>query len=212
VQARFTQINPGLDSRRDPLDPAAVDHMLEGYAFIDTLIGRQIDLFSFGRLPLFLELNALVLCGRDEQARSEAAGHLIATDEQFYDDEKGGIRDVVEWHALHAHESAWRRAAGVYIRMLSEPELFIEGNHRTGALVMSYILGCDGHPPFVLTVENVKPFLDWSTLFTTKRKTSPLFRCQMYWLKRRFAAFLVAQADPRFLRVRDAHRRYLPTV
>jgi hypothetical protein len=212
VQARFTRINRRLGTRRDLLDPTAVDHMLEGYAFIDALIAHQIDLFSFGRLRLFLELNALVLCGRDEQARSAAAGHLTATDKHFYDNEQGGIRDVVEWHALHAHESAWRRAAGVYIRMLSEPELFIEGNHRTGALVMSYILAREGHPPFVLTVKNVKPFLDWSTLFTTKRKASLLFPGQMYWLRRRFAAFLAAQADPKFLRMRHAHQQNLPTA
>jgi hypothetical protein len=49
---------------------------------------------------------------------------------------------------------AWKRAAGVYVRTLSEPELFIEGNHRSGALVMSYILAREGYPPFVLTAEN----------------------------------------------------------
>ena len=202
VEARFRRINPHLDSPRDPLDRAAVDHMLKGYAFIDRLIDQKIDLFSLGRLQLFLELNALVLFGQDEQERSESAGHLVATDERFYDDESGGIRDVVEWHALHAHESAWGCAAGVYIRVLSEPELFIEGNHRTGALLMGYILGRAGHPPFVLTLTNAKPFLDWSTLFTTRRKASLLMRCQMPWLKRRFAAFLAAEGDPKFLRMR----------
>ena len=99
-------------------------------------------------------------------------------------------------------KSAWRRAAGVYIRILSEPELFIEGNHRTGALVMSYILARDGHPPFVMTVDNAKAFLDWSTYFTTKRKAGLLLRCQMAWLKRRFAAFLKDHSETKFLRTR----------
>jgi hypothetical protein len=44
-----------------------------------------------------------------------------------------------------------RRAAEVYIYILSEPQLFIAGNHRTGALVLSYILAREGRPPFVLT-------------------------------------------------------------
>jgi hypothetical protein len=83
---------------------------------------------------------------------------------------------------------------------LSEPELFIEGNHRTGTLVMSYILAHDGHPPFVLTAGCAKDFFDWSTLFSTKRKTSFLLGWQMPWLMRRFAAFLAAQANPSFLR------------
>jgi hypothetical protein len=94
------------------------------------------------------------------------------------------------------------RAAGVYIRMLSEPQLFIEGNHRTGALVMSYILARDGKPPFVLTPLHAKPFFEWSTLFSTKRKSGFLLRWQMRRLRHQFAAFLVTQADPRFLRAR----------
>jgi len=103
---------------------------------------------------------------------------------------------------MHADESAWMRAAGVYIRMMSEPELFIEGNHRTGALVVSYLLVRGGQPPFVMTADNAKAFLDWSTHFTTKRKTGLTLRWQMPWLKRRFAEFLKAQADLKFSRAR----------
>jgi hypothetical protein len=204
VERRFADINPHLDSARDRLDRAAVDHMVSGYAFVDELIAHAIDLLSLGQLRMFLELNARVLCGCAVEVRSEVARHLAATEKHFYDNVDGGIRDVIEWHAIHADESAWMRAAGVYIRILSEPELFIEGNHRTGALVISYILARAGHPPFVMTVENAKTFLDWSTYFTTKRKASLLLRCQMPWLKRRFAAFLQEHADPKFLRVRSS--------
>jgi hypothetical protein len=200
VAEHFASINRNLDSPRERLDDHMVDHMMSGYAFIDALIEHKVDLLAFGQLRLLLELNALVLCGQDEQVRLEAKGHLKATDKHFFDNVDGGIRDVIEWHALHAHESAWLRAAGVYIRMLAEPELFIEGNHRTGALVMSYILVRAGKPPCVLTVDNAKAYLDWSALFTGKRKTGLALRCQMPWLKYRFAEFLQAQANPKFLR------------
>ncbi|MGA7455055.1 MAG: hypothetical protein WBW73_28685 [Rhodoplanes sp.] len=199
VATHFASINPHLNSPRDRLDNHMVDHMMSGYAFIDALVERKIDLLALGQLRLFLELNALVLCGQDEQVRLDAAGHLRATDKHFFDNVDGGIRDVIEWHALHANESAWLRAAGVYIRILAEPELFIEGNHRTGALVTSCILARDGQPPFVMTVDNAKDFLDWSTHFTTKRKASLALRLQMPWLKRGFAEFLKEQADLKFL-------------
>ncbi|MEZ5890844.1 MAG: hypothetical protein R3D52_11800 [Xanthobacteraceae bacterium] len=199
VAAHFASINPHLNSLRDRLDNHMVDHMMSGYAFVDALVERKIDLLALGQLRLFLELNALVLCGQDEQERLDAARHLTATDQHFFDNVDGGIRDVIEWHALHAHESAWLRAAGVYIRILAEPELFIEGNHRTGALVMSCILARAGYPPFVLTVDNAKDYLDWSTRLTGKRKGGFALRCQMPWLKRRFAAFLQAHANPKFL-------------
>ena len=89
----------------------------------------------------------------------------------------------------HKGESAWKRAAGVYIRVLSEPQLFIEGNHRTGALIMSYILVKSSRPPFVLTVDNAKAYFDPSTLIskTSKRGLVMLFR--MPKLKKQFAAF-----------------------
>lgn len=200
VERQFTQINPFLDDTRDHLDGNAVDYLLSGYAFVDELLAAQIDLFAYGNLRLFLELNARVLCGLDPAVRSEAASHLAETNLHFYDTADGGIRDVIEWQALHAEDPPFVRAAGVYIRILTEPELFIEGNHRTGTLVMSYILVRAGHPPFVMTVDNAKPFLDWSSYLTTKHKTSVLLRCQMPWLKRRFGAFLKEQADPKFLR------------
>jgi hypothetical protein len=199
VVVHFASIIPHLNSPRDRLDNHMVDHLMSGYAFIDTLVERKIDLLALGQLRLFLELNALVLCGQDEQVRLEAGRHLTATDQHFFDNVDGGIRDVIEWHALHAGESAWQRAAGVYIRILAEPELFIEGNHRTGALVVGCILARAGYPPFVLTVDNAKDYLDWSELFTSKRKGSLALRCQMPWLKRRFATFLQTHADPKFL-------------
>jgi hypothetical protein len=156
VQKNFSLINSRLGDRREPFDRLALENMMLGYALIDGMIEHKVELFSFGHLRAFLELNALVLCGHDDQVRLESMPHLVATDKHFFDNLDGGIRDVVEWHALHASESAWIRAAGVYIRMLSEPQLFIEGNHRTGALVMSYILARDGKPPFVLTVTPCK--------------------------------------------------------
>ena len=45
---------------------------------------------------------------------------------------------------------------------LSRPQLFIEGNHRTGALAMSYVRLRDGHPPFVLTPENAAAYFEIS--------------------------------------------------
>ena len=88
----------------------------------------------------------------------------------------------------------WRRAAGVYIYILSEPQLFIEGNHRTGALVLSYILAREGRPPFVLTAENAKAYLDPSTLITETRKHS-LRAFRIPKIKRYFAKFLKEQSD-----------------
>jgi len=181
------------------MHPSIVANMMAGYQFVDSLLAQRLDLFAMGNLRLFLELNALVLCGRDEAERARAAAHLTATEGRFYEQEGGGIRDVVEWYELHRAHSPWRRAAGVYISILSEPELFIEGNHRTGALVMSYILARDGRPPFVLTLGNAKAYFDPSTVITQTRKHSLAATFKVPKIKRNFAKFLKEQADRKYL-------------
>ena len=173
--------------------------MMAGYRFVDSLLSQRIDLLAMGNLKLFLEMNALVLFGGDESARAGAAFQLAATEQRFYDQEGGGIRDVVEWYNLHRANSTWRRAAGVYISILSEPQLFIEGNHRTGALVMSYILAREGRPPFVLTADNAKAYLDPSTLITETRKHSLVALFRLPKIKRYFAKFLKEQSDRKYL-------------
>jgi hypothetical protein len=204
LQTRFPEINQSLKSRRDSLDPAIVANMLVGYRFVDSLLARHVDLFAMGNLKLLLELNALVLCGRDEAARVRSAPHLAATERRFYEQEGGGIRDVVEWYTIHRTQSPWRRASGVYVRILSEPELFIEGNHRTGALVMSYILARDGRPPFVMTAANAKAYLDPSTLITETRKHGIASTFKLSRIQRYFAQFLKQQSDGKYLKAAPA--------
>jgi prophage maintenance system killer protein len=188
-----------LRARRESLDPDIVANMMAGYQFVDSLLAQRVDLLAMGNLKLFLEINALVLFGSDVAARAGAAFQLAATEQRFYEQEGGGIRDVVEWYDLHRANSVWRRAAGVYISILSEPQLFIEGNHRTGALVMAYILAREGRPPFVLTAENAKAYLDPSTLITETRKHSLVALFRIPKIKRYFAQFLKEQADRKYL-------------
>jgi hypothetical protein len=199
VQRDFPRINKLLHSQREVMADDIVVNMVASYAHVNQLVAERSASFAMGQLRWMLELNALVLCGRDPRERERAATHLAATEEHFYDDSRGGIRDVVEWYEQHKTESVWKRAAGVYIRILSEPQLFIEGNHRTGALIMSSILMMECQPPFVLSIDNAKAYFDPSTLITktSKRSVAMLFR--MPKIKKQFASFLKAQADARYV-------------
>jgi hypothetical protein len=175
--------------------------MLSGYAFVDGLVASGVDVFAMGNLKLLLELNTIVLCGTDPARRDQYARHREATERRFYEERDGGIQDVVEWHARHRRESPWNRAAGAFVRVLSKPQLFVEGNHRTGALLMSYILVGDGLPPFVLSPENAAAYFDPSTVIrgTDKKSAAALFRLPS--VTRRLAQLLAEHADRRYLRV-----------
>ena len=199
VQQAFDRINQHLSAQRDPMSDAVVANMRAGYALIDAWVGAGLDVFAMGNLKHLLELNKVVLCGDQPEAHAQSVDHFDATERRFYEERDGGIEDIVEWLGLHADESAWKRAAGVYVRILSKPQLFIEGNHRTGALVMSYLLLRDGKPPFVLTVDNAEAFFDPSTVIRDIRKRSPAAIFRLPGIKKRFAKFLQAQADSRYL-------------
>jgi hypothetical protein len=199
VQSRFAPLTDRLSAHRDPLDDRVIDNMLAGYAFVDGLVAAATDVFALGQLRHLLELNTLVLCGASEARRAAHAGHLAATERRFYEEREAGIQDMVEWYARHADEPAWSRAAGVYVRMLTTPQLFIEGNHRTGALVMSYILRRDGLPPFVLSVGNAAAYFEPSTVLRDIHKHSPAALFRLPGIRRRLAALVREHADERYL-------------
>jgi len=199
VQLGFEQINARLSAPRDPMGDDVVRHMVAGYALVDTLVGDVVDLFAMGNLKYLLELNTTVLCGASPAEREGYTDHLQRTEERFYDDRQGGVRDLVEWYERHRRGPVVARAVGVYIRMLSKPQLFIEGNHRTGALTMSYLLAREGHPPFVLTVENAPAYFEPSTVIRTIGKHGIAGLVRLPRLRSRLTSMLADHADPRYL-------------
>ncbi|WP_058554132.1 hypothetical protein [Thiohalocapsa sp. ML1] len=172
VQRDFEHINSQLETRRDPLSELVIEHMVAGYRQVDGLLAERIDPFALGSSRALLELNFLVICGSDRLLRAECAAALAATEERFYAKGDGSFESLAEWVRLHAAESVRRRAAGAYVHVLSEPQLYIEGNHRTGALLMSWMLAREGEPPFVLSVDNAKAYFDPSSAVKATRKHS----------------------------------------
>jgi len=185
---------------RDPLDDQVVENMVAGYALVDVLVADGVDVFAPGRVVHLLELNTVVLCGTSPARHEQYAGHLEATERRFYEERAGGIGDLVEWCRIHADDPPWEHAAGLYLRLLSKPQLFIEGNHRTGALVMSYVLVRHGQPPFVLSADCAAAYFDPSAAIrdTDKGGAAMLFRGPA--LRQQLARMLEAHSDPRHLR------------
>ena len=199
VQREFPKINALLQSRRDSMTDDVLDNMLTGYAFVDQAVADGVDLFTLRHATALLELNHIVLCGLDKQVRQEYQAHIEATTQRFYEQEEFNIDDILRWYYRHENESPWKRAAGVYVRILSQPQLYIEGNHRAGALIMSYILMREGKAPFVLTVANAKAYFDPSTLVKATKKTATTLLTKLPRLKKLFAEFLRVQAHERYI-------------
>ena len=199
VQREFEVLNRQLSGQRDPMSDEVVANLLAGYAFVDTLVEEGIDVFVMGQHKYLLELNNIVLCGQDQTLRAEFAGLIAATRERFYDEPGGGIEDLVEWRARHRDLPVWDRAAGLYVWTLSKPQLFIEGNHRTGVRMASYVLLRVGKPAFVLSPDNAAAYFEPSTVVRNIGKLGPVALFRLPGLIRRFARFLQDQANPAYL-------------
>jgi len=146
-----------------------------------------------------LELSICLLCGTDDDKRKNFAVHIASTERRFYGEEGGGIGALIEWLQRHNSGDVWGRAAGVYIHILSRPELYLEGNHRTGALIMSYLLTREGRPPFILSVDNAKAYFDPSTLTKGTKRQGLDILIRLPRLRRRFANLLKDNVDRRYL-------------
>ena len=204
LQRVFPEINRSLLDHRDRLDDEVILNMLDGYAFVDQLISERVDIFETGHSSYWLRLNAIVLCGEDSGKLARHHRMLEATEDRFYEEPGAGIGDIMNWYSLHRGKDVWRRAAGVYNRILSEPQLFIEGNHRTGALIMSYLLTREGQPPFVLTRKNAKGFFDPSSVAKKTKKKNFVGEIKFNRLTRDFAKFILSQKNFDFLALTES--------
>ena len=200
VQRDFARINATLETPRDPLRDQVINNLMAGYAYLDTSLAHGRHPLALGNSADLLQLNHLVLCGTDETDIKDSAKHMAETAARFYDGSgPGGVAALMGTLAAHRDEPVWRRAARAYIQVMSRPQLFIEGNHRTGALIMSALLAGDGKPPFVLTVKNAKAYFDPSTLAKNSRKHSLQLLLRQPKLRKRFAELLKSEADSSFL-------------
>lgn len=158
-QADIDRINAVLGSHLEPVEDGVIANMIDGYRLIEAWLAEGLDPFSPGRSEHLLDLNALVLCGPDPAARVAHQGHLAATRERFYSQQGGGgIGALVEWYKRNRGQEVWSLAAGLFLEIIHQPQLFVEGNHRTGVLLINYLLMRDGRAPFVLTPDNALPF------------------------------------------------------
>ncbi|HKS11514.1 MAG TPA: hypothetical protein VJS90_00605 [Pseudomonas sp.] len=205
VQGSFTELSQHFTEPRDPFTDEVLCNVLEGYALIDDYVARGVDLFDLQQLNLMLEINATVLCGSDPARRAEFAQHLAATEEHFFNNVEGGIKDLYNWYCAYRSDSVWKRAAGVYVRILSKPQLFIEGNNRTGSLIVSYLLMRAGLPPFVLTLDNAEGYFNPSSVIRNSAKHGVKALYELPKIKKKYAAFLEAKApDPMVFFLRGA--------
>ncbi|MBF0552303.1 MAG: hypothetical protein HQK60_17435 [Deltaproteobacteria bacterium] len=187
VQVDFDKINNLLTMRREHLTDEIIQNLVAGYAYVDNLIARDVRIFPNNTEHL-MEMNHIVLCGSDPKVRFEYSTHLQETQKRFYT----LIQPIKQWYQKYHDSSSYRIASEIYVGVLSRPQLFIEGNHRTGSLIATYFLLTRGKPPFVLNKNNAIAYFEPSTQIKLSDKTSIRGKFRLPKYEKAFKTFLKA--------------------
>jgi hypothetical protein len=190
--------------RKDPFTSFVRSHMLSAYGYLDELAAQRVDPFSKSGRAAWLELNNRVHYGTDAALRKEFAEAIEANDEKY----ARNVGPIVGWCGKHTArgDSAEKLAAEVYVSVLGQPQLFIEGNHRTGSLIASWINLAADRPPFVLSGDNaiayfapsaeIKNFADRSTWRGRARLPKYRKAFSEFWQQHVEEKYLLRAADP----------------
>jgi hypothetical protein len=189
VQRHFPAINAMLTCRRDEFTDTVRQNMVAAYEFLDAVVADNLDLFSDEGLEALLQINHLVLLGSGYDRRTFGR-HIDVTRRQFFDNFLRYVKPIRRWYRRHETANPYKVASEVYVGCLSQPQLYQEGNHRTGSLMASGILLQNGCPPFVLTRQNAVAYFNPSSeiKFTDKRTVHGKLRLPKY--QRAFREFL----------------------
>ncbi len=196
-QTAFPEINSRLEVRREDVTDTMISQILQSYTFLNSLLRLNMDLFTPAGLYNLLELNHIVLCGTDQQTRLDYYSHLNET-------RKGFIKKILpikEWVLEKKNEKdPFKIATGYYSRALSQPQLFIEGNHRTGNIILNYLLVSAATPPYIISAQTALQYLDLSSDIKYTNKENSL---QSAWMmpghRKRFQEFLKNNVSEGFL-------------
>ncbi len=156
---------------KSPFTEQLRSNMVCAYSYLDELVELDVEPFSELGMEHMLELNHRVHFGLDMELRAQYGLAIEANVDKFNDN----VEVIANWYWRHAAhgDHPLKLAAETYVSILGQPQLFIEGNHRTGALIASWINLRADYPPFVLSVDNaiayfapsaaIKQFADRST-------------------------------------------------
>jgi hypothetical protein len=204
VEMHWQEIDDELERRHigrkdTPFTATVRMRMMSAYRSLDTLLEEQIPPFSPSSIPEMLLLNERVHYGTDEHLLSEYATAREATAEKFYQH----IEPIQQWYERHTKrgDHPLKIAAEIYVSILGYPQLYVEGNHRTGSLIANWITVYYGFPPFVLSVDNAIAYFAPSAeikSFADKSTWRGVLRLPKY--RKSFLAFWERHIDSRYLR------------
>jgi hypothetical protein len=203
VEKHWTEIDDELELRRigrkdTPFTATIRIRMMSAYRYLDTLLAQQIMPFSKESIEHMLVLNERVHYGTDQQFMTEYTKAMKATAEKFYQH----IGPIKNWYEQHTKrgDHPLKIAAEIYVSILGYPQLYIEGNHRTGSLIANWITIYNGFPPFILSVDNaIDYFAPSAEIKNFVNKSTWRGQAQLPKYRKSFLLFWESHLDSQYL-------------
>lgn len=197
-QADFDVVNAQLSLHREPFTDDLFTNLLTAYSFLNEALEKGFHIMTPAGQHALLEMNHLVLCGDNPTTRFEYHNHVLETRERFQN-RIGRIRRL--FRKRQGKDDAFTLAATLYSLAVSQPQLFIEGNHRTGNLLVNFVLVSAGEPPFVVRSENAVEYFELSgEMKLAGRGTNPHpKRGQLARWRTQFAHLLRTEVNPSYV-------------
>ncbi len=147
-----------IGKKDTPFSPQLKDRMMVAYERLDLLLKDAVRPLSKESIEQMLRLNEYVHYGDDKELRREHRQAIAANEEKYY----RNIAPIIKWHDSHMKREPHplKVASEVYVAILGYPQLFVEGNHRTGSMISSWINMYYGHAPFVLSSKNAVSYFE----------------------------------------------------
>ncbi len=165
VEKNWQSIDDKLEElhigRKDKFDVSLRENLMCAYEYLDSALLKNIEPFSNYSFPIMLELNNLVHFGEDFKLRSERNQFISYSADKFHKH----IGVLYDWYKEHKkrNDNALKIAAEIYVGIVGHPQLFDEGNHRTGSIISNWINMYYGYPPFILSVNNAIAYFEPSS-------------------------------------------------
>ncbi|MFA6385041.1 MAG: triose-phosphate isomerase, partial [Candidatus Omnitrophota bacterium] len=180
-------------ARTGLLAESKIEHMARAYEYLNEMLAGQRDIQDSD----ILELAFTCTSGPNPRPWRE---HRL-----YFENERARFnslkRPVIEWYRRHKYLSPYRQAAGVFVRIVSHPQLFgVDGNRGTGILLMNFILVKNGKFPWISTPENAKAFEGVLGKIHSLNRDDPLSNVAMWSHELELAHLLERYGDKKYLR------------
>ncbi|MGQ7847561.1 hypothetical protein ACUNV4_23925 [Granulosicoccus sp. 3-233] len=180
LRRHMGQVNRRLDNHHQALDRDSVNQIVQAYSMIDHHLTEGLPLLSMGQSRSVLAVNHCVLFGMENSGNPDYCKALKASERHFYGVTGSGIGDLLDWYSRSRDQVVWDLAAGVYLHTIGPPQLFLEGNHRTGVILANYVLGKASQAPLVIDHRLAPTWFEVTEKVRSRRRS---FLEPRFWLR-----------------------------